>query len=94
MAEFIGDEISVRFSKKPGPPTSFVWCKTEYGIAEVKGIRRVLDFRRPWWRRRHRDYYVVRTDTGETFEMYFHRGPGRRYWVLSRRLAVAAPPQG
>jgi len=45
-----------------------------------------LDFKRAWWRRRHRDYYLVRIEDGRTFELYFHRGPGRRYWVLYREL--------
>ena len=85
MPEFIGDEIEVRFAQKPGPPTSFVWRDEEYEIAQVKSARRGFDFRKPWWRRRHRDYYVVKTQTGQVFEMYFNRGPGRRYWVLYKR---------
>ena len=92
MGQFIGDEIVVQFLKKPGPPTSFIWRNTEYQVAEVRSVRRVLDFQRSWWRRRHRDYYVVKTDTGETFELYFNRGPGRRYWVLYRRLDGAPSP--
>jgi hypothetical protein len=86
MPEFIDDEIKVQFVKKPGPPPSFIWRGMEYKIAEIKDMRRVLDFREAWWQRRHRDYYMVKTDTGETFEIYFHRGPGRRYWVLYKRL--------
>ncbi len=86
MSEFIDDEIKVRFVTKPGPPAFFTWRGKEYRIAEIKDRRRSLDFREAWWQRRHRDYYVVKTDTDETFEIYFNRGPGRRYWVLYRRL--------
>ena len=86
MRGFIGDEIEMRFAQKPGPPTSFVWRETEYTIAQIKDVSRALDLQRSWWRRRHRDHYVVRTDTGETFEIYFNRGPGRRYWVLYTKL--------
>jgi len=86
MPEFIDDEIEVHFAKKPGFPTSFIWREMEYKIIEIKDMRRILDFRKAWRQRRHRDYYVVKADTGETFEIYFHRGPGRRYWVLYRRL--------
>lgn len=86
MPEFIDDEIAVQFVKKPGHPASFIWRGAEYKIAEIKDVRRVLDFREAWWQRRHRDYYMVKTDTGEAFEIYFHRGPGRRYWVLYKRL--------
>ncbi len=91
MSEFISEEVEVRFAKKPGPPTSFVWRGREYGIADILARRRDIDLQHPWWRRRHRDHYVVRTQDGEDFELYFHRGFGRRYWVLSKRLSPAHP---
>jgi hypothetical protein len=86
VTEFIGDEIEVRFAKKPGPPTSFVWRGEEYTIAQIRRRWRSLDYQKSWWRRRHRDHYVVEVQTGEVFELYFHRGFGRRYWVLYRKL--------
>jgi len=82
MSGFIDEEIEVRFVQKPGPPTSFIWRGREYGIVEIERAYRRLDFKRAWWRRRHRDYYRVKTDTRQVFEIYFHRGPGKRYWVL------------
>jgi len=87
MAEFIGEEISVHFAEKPGPPTSFIWRGTEHTIARVRDMQRRLDFRNPWFSRRHRDYYLVETDAGEVFEIYHHRGPGRRYWTLYKKLS-------
>lgn len=87
MSEFIDDEIEVRFAQQPGPPSSFLWRGREYHITAIYETRRRLDFRKAWWARRHRDYYVVQTDTGELFELYFHRGPGKRHWILYRRLA-------
>jgi len=86
VSEFIDEDIDVRIAEKPGPPTSFVWRGAEYVIAEIVQQHTQLDLQAAWWKRRHRDYYVVRTATGETFEIYFNRGPGRRYWVLYRRL--------
>jgi hypothetical protein len=86
VSEFIDEEVTVEFAKRPGPPTSFVWRGVEYRIAAVEHMRRVLDFERRWFQRRHRDYLIVRTETGEVFELYRHRGPGRRYWVLYKRL--------
>lgn len=83
---FIAEEVEVRFAEKPGPPSSFIWKSTEYKIMEILSARRQIDRRRAWWRRRHRDYYLVRTDTGQIFELYFHRGYGRRYWVLYKEL--------
>jgi len=86
MDEFIGERIEVKRGGRGGPPRSFVWRGAEHRIVAVTGPVRRLDFRRDWWRRRHRDYYTVTTESGETFEIYLHRGPGRRYWVLYRRL--------
>lgn len=83
---FIAAEVEVRFSQRPGPPSGFVWEGKEHEIVEILEFRRELDFRRPWWRRRHRDRYLVRTKEGRVFELYCHRGPGRPYWVLLREL--------
>lgn len=83
---FIDSEVEVRFAQKPGPPTSFLWEGKEYQIVEILEFRRSLDFKSAWWRRRHRDWYKVRTADGRVFELYFHRGPGRPYWVLLREL--------
>jgi hypothetical protein len=85
-SRFIAEEVEVRFTDKPGPPVSFIWRGQEYRITEILGARQQLDFKRAWWRRRHRDYYLVKTDDKRIFELYFHRGPGRRYWVLYREL--------
>ncbi len=86
MVEFISDEIEVRREGAGGPPGSFVWRGADYEVAEVQRKWRTLDFSGPWWQRRHRDHYVVKTTSGEVFELYFHRGPGRRYWVLYKRV--------
>jgi hypothetical protein len=83
---FIAEEVEVHFRDKPGPPSSFTWRGREYKITEILSVRQKLDFKRAWWRRRHRDYYLVKTEAGQIFELYFHRGPGRRYWVLYRGL--------
>ncbi len=86
MAQFISEKIEVHFDKTPGSPSSFVWRGTEHRIADVKSMKRVLDVRNPWWQRRHRDYYRVTIETGQEFEIYLHRGPGKRYWVLYRQV--------
>ena len=82
LPRFISEEIEVKLSESPGLPESIVWRGREYRVVEIEGIRRFVDLKKPWWRRRHRDYFLVKVDTGETFEIYFHRGPGRQYWVL------------
>jgi len=85
MATFIGQEIEVRCGRA-GRPKSFSWDGREHVIAAVEGMHRVIDHSRPWYRRKHRDNYVVRTEAGEAFRLYFHRGPGRKYWVLREKL--------
>jgi hypothetical protein len=82
MGEFVGEEIEVGFDRKPGPPSSFVWRGAVHRITCIEARRQVLDFSRPWYRRHHRDHYVVQTDQGLHCRIYFNRGPGRRYWVL------------
>lgn len=86
MKNFIGEEVEVRFDQLPGLPTSFVWRGEEHKIDRVLSGWRKLDFKRRWWLRRHRDYLIVKTTTGQIFKLYFHRGPGRQYWVLSQEL--------
>jgi hypothetical protein len=85
MSEFIGEEIEVT-TAVGGSPSAFTWGGRRYEIVDIRGMRRRLDFVRRWYQRRHRDEYVVRTDSGQTFLMYFNRGPGRRYWVLHEKL--------
>lgn len=86
MDKFISEKIEVNFDRKPGPPTSFVWRERKYIIQEVVDHRLHLDFSRRWWQRRHRDYYQVKTAEGDLFEIYFNRGPGKRYWVLYKTI--------
>lgn len=86
MVRFIGAEVEVRREGPLGPPLAFTWEGREHAVAEVIERRRELDFKAAWWRRRHRDHFRVRTTEGRTFDLYFHRGPGRRYWVLWREL--------
>lgn len=84
---FVGEEIEVRVEGDAGHPVSFVWRGEEHVVGQIVTEWRRLDLgRRPWWSRRHRDHYVVRTDGGRVFEIYRHRGPGRRYWVLLKEL--------
>ena len=86
MPKFVDEEIEVHFAEKPGPPTSFVWRGEEHRIAEILEEHTVIDKQAAWWKRRHRTHYTVKTDAGETFRLYFHRGYGRRYWVLYEAL--------
>jgi hypothetical protein len=69
-----------------GPPIAFTWQGKQLRIQEVERSWRHLDRSHPWWLRRHRDHYIIRVGEGQRYHLYYHRGPGRRYWVLYRRL--------
>jgi len=85
--ELISEEIEVRFQERPGPPTSFLWRGQEHHIVEIEEVRRFIDRRAAWWRRRHRDYYRLRTSDGQRYEIYHQRGVRHKGWVLYRQLA-------
>ncbi len=86
MPRFISEEIEVHFAQQLGPPTSFTWREKTYAIKRVVEHHGVLDFQKSWYRRKHRDWYVVETEEGEYYKFYRHRGPGRSYWVLYEQL--------
>jgi len=82
---FIDEQVQVEVGEY-SLPKGFIWRGEKFEVAEILSFWRKLDFKKAWWRRRHRDYYRVRTVDGRVFELYRHRGPGRRYWVLLREL--------
>lgn len=88
--EFIDAEIQVE-RVPPGPPLAFRLGDQGFRVVQVLSFEQRIDRRSPWWLRRHRDHYVVRTGEGRTFELYHHRGPGRPYWVLYRELGGGLP---
>ncbi|MBC7327416.1 hypothetical protein H5T87_04795 [bacterium] len=87
---FVSEEITVNFEKKPGPPSSFIWRKRHFNIVKCKFQGRKLDFGKRWWQRHHKDYYIVEDDKGNVFQIYYNRGPRRRYWVLFKILRVVS----
>ncbi|MHA2427605.1 MAG: DUF6504 family protein [Candidatus Hermodarchaeia archaeon] len=86
QGKFIGERIAVEVVNLE-KPTSFTWRGRQYKIIEIKASTRRLDLRSTWYRRKHRDYFIVQVDSGERFEIYRHRVPGKPYWVLTRLLS-------
>jgi|GEM_PF-6312771 len=66
LPEFISEEIEVEFSDMPGLPAKIFWRGKEYRIVEVEGVYRFLDLKKPWWRRRHRDFISTVAPEGNT----------------------------
>ncbi|MDO8124999.1 MAG: DUF6504 family protein [Candidatus Hermodarchaeota archaeon] len=85
QSKFIGERISVEVVDLE-KPTRFTWRGRQYKIIEIKASTRRLDLRSTWYRRKHRDYFIVQVESGERFELYRHRVPGKPYWVLTRQL--------
>ncbi len=82
------EEIEVQCEGNVAQPISFTWRDEEFHIQSI--LRSWQDFRFPsgaprkktWRLRRHRNYFVVRTHEGRTFEIYLDRGASERTWVL------------
>lgn len=83
--KFIGEKISVEVADLERP-TAFTWRGQTYQIKEIEASSRRLDLKSTWYRRKHRDYFIVIVGSGQRFELYRHRVPGKPYWVLSREL--------
>ena len=96
MGEFIGRPIEVRQAGEVKAPVAFRLGDTEYEVAEVLEAWQDHSFglaeplKKNWRLRHHRNYYRVRTSSGDVFEIYLDRGslkhPERRRWYLYRRL--------
>lgn len=87
QSRFIGEKIRVEVEDLE-KPKRFTWRNRLYEIVEIEASTRRLDLRSTWYRRKHRDYFIVVVDTGQRFELYRHRVPGKPYWVLTRELTA------
>lgn len=72
-------------------PVAFTWRGRRHAIAEIVAAWADYGFgagevTRTWYRRRHRNYYRVRTEEGALYELYLDRSGSRRQWVLSKEL--------
>ena len=94
---FLGKEIQVTTAGELRHPVAFVLEGQEHAIQEVlaawpdHGFGSSPPIRKRWWLHHHRNYYRVRTATGEVFEIYYDRGvslKASKYkkWYASRQL--------
>ena len=86
-ARFIGQKIDVVTREEEPVPVSFTWKEREYHITTIvrtwqdHGFSQAAPVRN-WRSRRHRNVFVVETDSGEHFQIYLDRGSGRKQWYL------------
>ena len=91
--ELYADRIEVELEEEapvlPGPK-AFTWSGQRYVVVRTLRVWQDASFpdrlrrRHRWWERRHRNYFRVQTESGETWDLYLDRGGGRQ-WYLSRR---------
>jgi hypothetical protein len=94
--EFISEKIEVERDPSFPRPVSFKWRGQVYTVAEIvqewvdTGFGQAPPASRKWFNRRHRRYFVVRTTSGETFELYLdYANRGNQTWWLTRRREQA-----
>ena len=84
-------EVELDETRSPQAPRAFVCRGVRQEVAEVLTLWADAGFADPgrrqhqWWERRRRNYYRVRTTTGEVWELYLDRSGGRRRWFAGRR---------
>lgn len=93
---FYCEPIQVETSDKLWWPAAFSWRGRRYLVSEVIQDWQDWgfggsDIRKKTWRsRHHRNYFLVKTDSGEVFKIYYDRGTksdSRREWILLTREA-------
>ncbi|MBN2379865.1 hypothetical protein JXM67_08710 [candidate division WOR-3 bacterium] len=95
IQKYIGEMIEVVTSDEEPVPLSFTWRGDMYGVKKIvrqwqdHGFSPASPKRRSWIMRRHRNCFIILTDTDEVFEIYLDRGRGRRVWTLYRKLKNA-----
>jgi hypothetical protein len=90
MPEFVGERIEVEKDARSPRPVSFKWRGQVYSVAEVlkewvdTGYGTAPERSRKWFTRRHRRCYVVRTTSGDTFEIYLDYANRRNqtWWLV------------
>jgi hypothetical protein len=101
MNRFVNGTLHQVITEKGGLPVSFKWKGREYRV--VEWLKQWQDFdysalapRRDWRTRRHRNYFHVRTGSGECFELYCDRGTklgAKKQWILQTILEKEAIPR-
>lgn len=89
---FICEKIEVIYDQENFTIKSFTWKGKEYKIIEILSTWQDWKFpsslagKHTWLQRWHRNYFVIKTDTNEVFEIYLDRKGGKREWILLKKL--------
>ena len=94
MPRFIAEKIQVETAGEVKQPVALTWRGTDYTVTEV--IASWFDWgfsaaskQKDWRTRRHRNYFRLRMNTNEVFEIYLDRPPASAEgdWVLYQILS-------
>ena len=91
---FIGETVKVDWVQEVGfkRPASIAWSGETLAVKDVlmkwedHGFGSSPPKKRPWYLRRHRTCYRVRTTEERVFEMYLDRGAQKETWVLVKEV--------
>jgi hypothetical protein len=91
---FVGETVRVSWVQEIGykRPTAIALSGGDLAVQEVlmkwedHGFGQSPPKKRPWYLRRHRTYYRVKTGTGRVFELYLDRGAPKETWVLVKEI--------
>ncbi|MCX7795615.1 MAG: DUF6504 family protein [bacterium] len=85
---FICEKIEVIYDRENLTIKGFIWRNREYKVLEILSAWQDWKFpsslsgKRTWLQRHHRNYFVVKTDTSEVFQIYLDRKGNKREWIL------------
>jgi poly(3-hydroxybutyrate) depolymerase len=92
---FLGCVLRRVITEQGGIPVAFDWNGKTYSVQSI--LKQWHDYdhsplspKRDWRSRRHRNYFQVRTESGECFELYCDRGTklgAMKRWVLRASIA-------
>ncbi len=92
LMEFICEKIKVTYDREDFLIKGFIWRDKEYKIIEIIStwqdwkFSSSLSSKRTWLQRHHRNYFIVKTDTAEIFQIYLDRKGNKREWILLKKL--------
>ncbi len=95
---FLGQPIEVKTETGRQRPAAFRWQDRWHEVEEIRrqwfdtGHGATPSRHRNWRTRRHRKHFLVRTDQGLIFHLYYDYGNrAKPTWILAKSLADVEP---
>ena len=102
MTRFLGEKIEVEKGEISPYPVSFKWRDQVYTVAEVLQEWVDISFGQApprsckWYNRRHRRHFIVKTTSGDVYQMYYDYADkrGHTWWLVEKveRNSTNHPP--